>query len=73
MIQANQRTLGSVSDAKSKKPEDSSTELLKIRDARGNQKPEYQESEQGSRARQVSFQALPVPGTGSRVWHLFWC
>ena len=31
MIQPNQRTLGSVSDAKSNKPEDSSTELLKIR------------------------------------------
>lgn len=45
----------------------------KLGDARGNQKPEYQVSEQGSRVRQVSFQVLPVPSTGSRVWHLFCC
>lgn len=40
---------------------------------RGNQKPEYQVSEQGSRVREVSFQVLPILSTGSRVWHLSWC
>ena len=64
MIQANQRTPGSVSDAKSNKPEDSSTELLKIRRCKRESKARVP----STRAR-VKSKTGVLPGTACpRHW-----